>query len=348
MKRLTLLLTGIMMVGVVALAAAGDFHVGTSLVCSDCHVAHYSQSHGYTVGGLFMPLGNAGPYEDLLRDDVNKVCLACHNGSSFAPDVFGANGGVPGVREAGGLTVASGNGLSNDPGYDVIDGHTLYSTALPPGHGTSAYVPSAEGLRCVDCHAQHGIATQYRNLLNRGIFTGDTLTYAVGTNDLTKDVFERSAGTYTIDQIDFNEPNTRQSSYGRWCKTCHQDFHGQGGDANMGGLAGGVTSSNATPWKRHPTADVNIGESGSTATYISSLARYAGVTNKVKVMDSQGLWTGTGTDNTVTPSCMSCHKAHGNMNGFGLIFMNGTGTVTEEGDGGVYKDLCRQCHTEGA
>lgn len=45
---------------------------------------------------------------------------------------------------------------------------------------------------------------------------------------------------------------------------------------------------------------------------------------------------------------MSCHKAHGNRNPFGLIFMTGTGaTVTEDGDGGVYKDLCRQCHTQG-
>ena len=107
-----------------------------------------------------------------------------------------------------------------------------------------------------------------------------------------------------------------------------------------------MTSTNATPWKRHPTADVNIGESGTSTTYISSLARYNTVTNKVKVMDSQGTWLGTNT--TLTPSCFSCHKAHGNKNPFGLIFMNGTGTRTEEGDGGVYKDLCRQCHSEGA
>lgn len=348
MKRLTVLLSIAALAGTAVLASAGDFHVGTSLICSDCHVAHFSMQHGYTVGSAIPYLGASGPNDNLLRDDVNKTCLSCHNNQSWAPDVFGANGGTAGVREAGGLNSASGHGLTNDPGYDIIDGHTLYSTDTPPGGNTSAYVPGADGLECTNCHAQHGIATQYRNLLNRGIFAGDTLNYAVGTNDLTKDVFERSAGTYTIDQMDFNEPDTRNSHYARWCKTCHVDFHGQGGDANMGGLAGGVTSSNATPWKRHPTADVNIGESGASATYISSLAQFAGHTNKVKVMDSQGLWTGTGGDNTVTPSCMSCHKAHGNMNGFGLIFMNGTGTVTEEGDGGVYKDLCRQCHTEGA
>jgi len=347
MKRLIILLAAGILAASATMAVAGDFHYGTSLVCSDCHVAHYSQQHGYSSSSsIFTPLGAGGPFANLLRDDDNKVCLACHNGTSFAPDVFGADGSGSGViRQAGALNVAAGHGLSNDAGYDEIDGHTLYSTAAPPGGSTSAYVPSAMGLRCIDCHAQHG-TTNYRNLLNRGIFAGDTISYAIGTNDLTKDVLERQALNYDIANIDFNEPDTRNSHYGQWCQNCHVDFHGKGGDANMGGLAGGVTSSNATPWKRHPVADVNIGESGASATFISSLSRYAGNTNKVKVMDSQGTWLGTNT--TLTPSCMSCHKAHGNKNAFGLIFMKGTGTVTEEGDGGVYKDLCRQCHSEGA
>jgi hypothetical protein len=345
MKRLSVLLTGLYLAGAVTIAAAGDFHVGASLNCSDCHVAHSSQSHGYSTTGLFTPIGTGGPFTNLLRDEEVKLCLSCHNNQSFAPDVFGANGGTAGLRQAGGLNALDGHGLTNDPGFDDINGHTLFSTATPPGGATSAYVPGPEGLVCTTCHAQHGAATQYRNLLNRGIFTGDTLNYAVGTNDLTKDVYERGAGQYTEADVDFNEPDTRNSHYGRWCQNCHVDFHGQGGDANMGGAAGGVGATNATPWKRHPVADVNIGTPG--ATFISSLARYAGVTNKVKVMDSQGLWLGTGTNTTLTPSCMSCHKGHGNKNAFGLIFMNGTGTRSEEGDGGIYKDLCRQCHSQG-
>jgi hypothetical protein len=345
MRRLTIFLTGLFVAGAVSIAAAGDFHNGASLNCSDCHVAHSSQSHGYTTGGLFTPIGTGGPFTNLLRDEEVKLCLACHNNQSFAPDVFGANGGTAGLRQAGGLNALAGHGVTNDPGFDEINGHTLFSTSTPPGGATSAYVPGPEGLVCTTCHAQHG-TTNYRNLLNRGIFTGDTLSYAVGTNDLTKDVYERGAGQYTETDIDFNEPDTRNSRYGQWCQNCHVDFHGKGGDPNMGGQAGGQGSAaNAAPWKRHPVADVNIGTPG--ATFISSLARYAGVTNKVKVMDSQGLWTGTGTDNTLTPSCMSCHKGHGNKNAFGLIFMNGSGTRAEEGDGGVYKDLCRQCHSQG-
>ncbi len=352
MKRLTVLFSALLLAGTAAIVMAGDFHTGTSLICSDCHVAHYSQSHGYnasTGDGFYTPLGTGGPFTNLLRDDENKLCLSCHDGSSFAPDVFGANGGTAGLREAGGLNAETGHGLTNDAGYTKYTGHTLYSTDQPPGKGLSTYAPGPEGLVCTNCHAQHGSATQWRNLLNRGVQTGKNVTYAVGTNDLTKDVFERTGpGNYYEADVDFNEPDTRNSAYGKWCQSCHTDFHGQGGDANMGGLAGGVTATNATPWKRHPTADVNIGETGAAATYISSLTRFNSLTNRVKVMDSQGLWNATAGDNTVTPSCFSCHKAHGNKNAFGLIFMIGTGTRTEEGDGGIYKDLCRQCHVQGA
>lgn len=345
MKRLMLVLVAVALGGLATVAMAGDFHVGTSLVCSDCHVAHYSQSHDYTVGGtVFPPLGPSGPYDNLLRNDVNDLCLSCHDGKAWAPDVFGIGTGGT-VRQAGALN-ADPTKRTNDVGYDVTSGHTLWSTSMPPGSSGSSYVPAADGLECTNCHAQHGSAAQYRNLLNRGIFNGDTLTYAFGTNDLTKDVFEVSAADYNTADVNFNEPNTHDSHYGRWCSACHTQFHGAGGSANMGGLSGGVTSSNATPWHRHPDADVDIGESGASATYISSLSRFNGLTNNVKVMDPTGQWNHTSAN--VTPSCFSCHKGHGNKNPFGLIFMAGTGTVTEEGDGGQYRDLCRQCHTEGS
>ena len=115
----------------------------------------------------------------------------------------------------------------------------------------------------------------------------------------------------------------------------------------MGAQSGGQTAPGGDPWIRHPVADVNIG--ASYGTFISSLARFNSRVNRVKVMDSQGLWDGTAGDNTVTPSCMSCHKSHGNQNGFGLIYLTGDagGTLTEQGDGGQYRDLCRQCHVQG-
>lgn len=344
MRRLMILFSIVLTMGIGASVQAGDFHTGASLVCSDCHVAHFSQSHSYTGSGtVFPPLGASGPNANLLRDEEVKLCLACHDGQSFAPDVFGSSA-TNTRRIAGGLNAKAGT-IPNDASYEEIDGHTLYSTDMPPGGTGTAYVPGAEGLICTNCHAQHG-GTAYRNLLNRGIFAGDTLSYAITTNDPLKDVFERAPHSYVDTDVDYNEPNVTVSKYGNWCQNCHVDFHGAGGAANMGGQSGGVTASNTNPWKRHPTSDVNIGTPG--ATFISSLARFNSNVNRVKVMDSQGLWNGTTADNTVTPSCMSCHKSHGNRNAFGLIFMTGTGaTVTEDGDGGVYKDLCRQCHSQG-
>jgi len=98
-----------------------------------------------------------------------------------------------------------------------------------------------------------------------------------------------------------------------------------------------------------PRADVNIGESGSSATYIFQ-------PGAVREPHEQGEGHGLAgpvdrarpATNTVTPSCMSSHQGPWQHERVGLIFMNGTGTLTEAGDGGVYKDLCRQCHTEGA
>jgi len=336
MKRLAILVAVCLVAAFATTATAGDYHTGTSLVCSDCHIAHYSQTHNYSGSTFpFIPLGPAGPYTYLLRNEVNELCLTCHDGNAFAPDVFGASA-YNTNRNAGGLNAASGH-RPNDLGYDDTDGHTLWSTATAPG-GTWSH--DTEGLHCTDCHAQHGSSTQYRNLLNRGTFSGKNLTYAVGTNDATKDVFERTAKGYNVANVDYNEPSTTASAYANWCQSCHTVFHGATGGPEVGGISGGGTG-----WDRHPQADVDI---GAHATYISSLSQFNSHTNRVKVMDSQGLWDGTAADNTVTPSCFSCHKSHGNKNGFGLIFMAGAGaTVTEEGDGGVYKDLCRQCHIQG-
>ncbi len=68
-------------------ATAGDFHTGASLRCADCHVMHFSQSHGFMPdgSGFSISLGSSGPYGYLLRNEVNDLCLSCHDGSAFAP-----------------------------------------------------------------------------------------------------------------------------------------------------------------------------------------------------------------------------------------------------------------------
>ena len=333
MKRLLVLVTAVAAVaGLTSVALAGDYHVGTTLVCSDCHVMHGSMAHNYPESAFpATPIGPDAPYARLLRNDVNDLCLSCHNGQAWAPDVFG-NGTAPptGGRLAGALNADPAH-KANDTGYDVTDGHTLWTTSTAPG-GT--WANSTDGLECSDCHSVHGSAN-YRNMRSSTRSTSTwynkLVTYTIGTPDNTKDVLERSARGYGFGNVDFYEPSQTASAYGAWCKTCHTDFHGSSSDLNMVVTAGG-------DFKRHPTADADLSS--------SMLTNWAGKTNRVKLMSSDGTWDGTNT--TMTPSCFSCHKSHGNKNGFGLIFMTGTGTLGEEGDdSGTYRDLCRQCHTQG-
>ena len=60
-------------------AVAGDWHTGASLICADCHVMHGSQEHAYSTGGVFVSIGPNAPYEYLLRNEVNDLCLSCHD-----------------------------------------------------------------------------------------------------------------------------------------------------------------------------------------------------------------------------------------------------------------------------
>jgi hypothetical protein len=320
------------------IAAAGDFHSGASLICSDCHVMHFSQSHGYNPdgSGIFTPTGGAGPHHYLLRNEVNDLCLSCHDGASFAPDVLGANANGY-VRQAGALNRA-GTGLAPT-------GHTLDST--DPAPGSNPVWSEADGLHCTNCHQPHGYhpgGNSWRNLLysagNGVAYPGILVDYATATNDLTKDIYQVAAGPlnvhYAMSNIFFNEPDVTASAYADFCKMCHNDFHGAKGGLEVGGATG-------EEWLRHPNADADIGAVGSGH---SDLAEFTGHTNRVQVMSASGVWDPPAADST--PSCMSCHKAHGNQNAFGLIYMSGTGTVTEQGDDGTQaKDLCKQCHVQG-
>ncbi len=340
MKKLILLTLGL--VGLLAGGAfAGDYHTGLTLQCQECHVMHFSQTHGYNAngGGNFTALGT-GPNEALLRNTVNELCLSCHDGQLWAPDVLAAPTGTPtNGREAGAL-----NRDNTAPYFDAT-GHTLGSHDVAPG-GT--FTPGTHGLECVNCHQPHGrtltiggvVNNLYRNanVWVAGTPTAAFMTYAIGTNNTTKDIFERSAAMggdhYSPTNVDFNEPSPTGSGYGTYCKQCHTNFHGSSTDANM---------NDGTGFIRHPTADANI--SGTT---------FSSKAYRLKVMSSTGNWGPTdgsawvGAPTDLTPSCMTCHKGHGNQNAFGLIYATGTVAFGENGEAGaLYRDLCRNCHTRG-
>lgn len=357
-------------------ALAGEWHAGENNMCTDCHTMHFSQTHNWdgttpvsqtpAEGGNW--LGATGPNHYLLKLPANQLCKACHDGQAFAPDVVGTNFNAAPTqgRSAGAL-----NELALGAPYESFKGHTLDSTDAPPGYNPAAvgvsptfYDPTG-GLECINCHLQHGSPASYRNLGPRGAAGGNP-SYAINTtNDITKDVWINIAPPYTpntgsattfnpyydnasvqYNRIDGTAGTTKFSNrIDNMCGACHGDFHGGPGDATVGGVG--------TPpveFIRHPTGQVAIGAAGGGH---SALANYAAATTRVKAYTvDRTAYTNT------TPGCVSCHKAHGNQNPFGLVFLDRNATsVGEEGGFGAddtdtslktgYRNLCGQCHRQG-
>ncbi len=336
-------------------AYAGDWHFGTNLICSDCHVMHASLQHSYGGSTAGFPKTYT-PSKYLLKGTVNETCLSCHNDNG-APDVFGADTGYF-------LTNRSAGALNNVAGpvdgYEHWMGHTLGTTDPAPGD-TGSFTPDpTEGLHCTDCHHQHGFHMgavdvaghalaadpngTYRNLRPRA-FGGVSVSYAKNTNDLTRDVFEAFSNAYETADVNLNEPNTTNSGFGTWCQDCHVNFHGAVGDPDSIGGSGDPP----TEFIRHPNATVNIGAVGGGH---SSLNVFRNRLYRVRVMSASGDWGPDGSTwdtapTDLTPTCLSCHKAHGNKRPFGLIYARGSAPLGEDGDGTGARDLCKQCHAQG-
>lgn len=386
MKRITL---AILLVAIVAAVPvfAGEWHAGGTNVCTDCHTMHFSMQHDWagsspvstTVQANGNWLSTNGPNEFLLKAPANQLCLGCHDGQTFAPDVLGVNANASPTqgRRAGAL-----NDSSQGTPYETYKGHTLGSTATPPGFNpTAAGVPASSvydpsgTLECISCHLQHGSATVYRNLGPRS--AAFQPTYVLGTtNDTTKDVWINIAAPYTPNtgsaatfnplydeaNVSYNVTNptaptgaTMQTAnrMDTFCSACHGDFHGAPGDANIGGTSIGAL---ADGFIRHPTSKQVIG--AATAGGHSALTRYAQATTRVKVYANDRVGF---TD--AQPGCVSCHKAHGNQNPFGLVFLarkatsvgeqgglasGETATINGNPYGQGYRDLCGQCHGQGS
>jgi hypothetical protein len=188
------------------------------------------------------------------------------------------------------------------------------------------------------------------------------------TNDTTKDVwidipsgYQGNSGNpasfnpfYDAANVTFNRidrtVNGRSTSNAidTFCAACHADFHGGPGDVNIG-----ASRAEMSGFLRHPTSQATIGAATAQGSAgHSSLSRYAAGTTRVKVYSNDRV---AFTD--ATPGCITCHKAHGNRNPFGLIFMPRNGSLSsafaEEGfwDPALpyqqgYLNLCGQCHDQ--
>ncbi len=313
---------------------AGDFHYAGSLVCSDCHVMHYSESHLLTgAPGPDPILAPGGPFRYLLKASQSALCLACHDGRVDAPDVRGSHANNY-VRAAGAL-----NGLGDGPSVEGT-GHTMGSTVSPPG-GTW----TNPGLSCQHCHTTHGNGS-YRNLVpNPGTATGKIVTYMTGSTYAGTPAVQQIAATpmathYAASNIRYRQTQAGTTDFGlsEWCGGCHGDYHG-GGGANMGGSTAGDTGN--ARWLRHPTRDVSMAE-GVTNKHVNGARWFSALASRVPVVSPSGTIPGIAGSSDNEVFCGSCHKAHGSTNRQGLIF-DDDATATAE-DGASLMQTCQQCH----
>ena len=179
---------------------AGNWHTGSTAVCSDCHTQHNS------AGGLPMRTdNNPNPAPILLRGATPlDLCLSCHEGTNpSAPDV---------IAPVGYLSESAAGPFPNPGGIDTTIAHHLNSPTaeVPPGGS----VPMI--LTCTTCHDPHG-NDNYRNLrpdpLQKNV-TGQTvvaLQFVLpnGSNP---------AQVYTPSNIIY------KGTISTWCAKCHTDI----------------------------------------------------------------------------------------------------------------------------
>lgn len=388
MKSLKVLLSAAAMIVAMPLLAADAYHAGQYANCSDCHTMHASvhdnqgatqvdaptspTTSGGTGVNIWLPVqGDAEHY--LLKGTEASICITCHDGKTFAPDVVGATNSFT----AGGGTAVRSAGFVNGNG-----GHKMGSTIMPPGFEPAAIgavagsddiiFDPAVGLECLSCHGAHGSQTVYRQMgpyswgsanggpnirsavqPKRAVAVTPTLV-ADGSVDVNIGVAAYAPGTagyYEASSITYIKNPTTQlvgqtstnNRYDTFCAACHGQFHGgataQGAAGTTLDTNGNVYDNAAKLFVRHPTAGVSMGSNA--ATYNSTVK--AG-------WQKAPLYRATQTTNpndNDTPGCVSCHKAHGNNNPFGLLYV-GPGALTEGGSAsGSYVSLCHQCHGMG-
>jgi len=177
-------------------AAGGEWHVGATLVCTDCHTQHNSANG--------MPMrtdNNSVPAEGmLLRATPLELCLSCHDGSkTTAPNV---------VSESTSPDWAGGSFPRSDQGTTDNAHHLNSATAEVPPGGTQPMV-----LTCTSCHDPHGNAN-YRNL------RPDPLNAGAGVSVVVKQA--ATANGSNPQQVYVPGNLIDKSNISAWCARCHE------------------------------------------------------------------------------------------------------------------------------
>ena len=357
-----LILLSLLLAGTASSQVMNSYH-GSELLCSDCHTIHYSQHHDYSgnpTGGDNLPANadTGGPFENLLiKANTTELCLVCHDSQPGTPDVLGADANGLNERSAGffgdvGDLNPTGHNLRQDslPFYPDVMGDPSVCSDCHPNYFGYGSGPANATLGCLNCHDPHGrdrddVDYRYRNL-RWAEYPGLEPVIKAHVNPSPGapiNVYERANIGYAAPAVQNPVPKWREVT--NICMGCH---HGFIGNYNTRLEDNGVlddcgrhpiTYSESGVWEPiNGRADVTeVNTDPANWVLVSGGAGFTAETPRLPFLvkgatDYEGATT-VAADNEVF--CLTCHKAHGSGNSFGLTW-----------DYASNMDGCQQCHNK--
>ena len=319
-------------------AAAFDvasYHRGANLLCSQCHTMHASESHADLPSEPGAYPRTYTPQPKLLKaSDPVTLCLTCHDNQVGMPDVIGVDVNNLSDRAAGLFGTVD---MPNDNGHKIatgVDPNELCERCHATNNVRDASGFVTASVSCIDCHNPHGNG-RARNL--------QWASYPGGEYPFGYYIRPGSAGLarYEAVNIGYPAPNgtafsTEGVEVANMCIDCHHAIFNNT-DVDTTHVKHPVYNSE---WAQRNT--ISQGDAkGSTVSshWISGTGAGFLQTQRVPFVVRGAATFASAT--TVAASngvfCLSCHKAHGSNEPFGLVFH-----WTPGGEG------CDQCHNKSA